>query len=72
MDEGTEVRRRPGRPRKPVATTDSTFYDVFTAMPVYEQEIALRICTELHRQARRYTTETAVAIVQEALNVPRE
>lgn len=38
-------------------TVDETFYDCFSAMPVSEQAIALRIMQELHRQAVKQLTK---------------
>ena len=65
----TETKSRRGRrPR----TAEQEFYDVFADMDAADQDAALRIMTEIHRQRRRgklgplMAAESAAAIGEEA------
>jgi hypothetical protein len=71
MADETEVKPRRGRrPR----TAEQEFYDVFADMDTVDQDAALRIMTEIHRQRRRgklggdklSLAESAAAIGEEA------
>ena len=47
-----ETETKPRRGRRP-RTAEQEFYDVFADMDAADQDAALRIMTEIHRQRRR-------------------